>query len=155
MSEIEDDFEPICEMKFVETQTKKTIIVRLGPPIFDEEKALYYCISELEGLELERLENGNLKGLEEGQRRRTYGESVFHALELVLVRFNLSFARLNGDFKSEDGASPWVVFPKRIPWVYGSDVYDRLCKTVDDEVQKIEDERTLRREGYERNKGNS
>jgi hypothetical protein len=88
MSEIEDDFEPICEMKFVETQTKKTIIVRLGPPIFDEEKALYYCISELEGLELERLENGNLKGLEEGQRRRTYGESVFHAPELALVRFS-------------------------------------------------------------------
>ena len=155
MSETDDDFEPICEMTFIETQTNKTITVRLGPPIFDEEKALYYCITELQGLELERLENGNLKGLEEGQRTRTYGASVFHALELALVRFNLSFARQKGDFKSEDGNAPCVFFPKRIPWVYGGDVYDRLCKTVDDEVQKIEDERTRRREDYERNKGKS
>ena len=155
MSEIDDDFDPICEMTFIETQTKKTIIVRLGPPIFDTIKGLYYCISELEGLELEKLEDGNLKGLEEGQRRRTYAESGFHALELALLRFNLSFARLKGDFKNEDGDQPYVFFPKRIPWVYGSDVYDRLCKTVDDEVQKIEDERTRRREDYERNAGKS
>ena len=154
MSQINDDFEPICEMKLVETQTKKTIIVRLGPPIFDTIKGLYYCITELEGLELAKLEDGNLKGFEEGQRARTYGASCFHALKVALSRFRLSFARLKGDFRNEDDVSPYVFFPKEIPWVYGADVYDRLCKMVDDEVQKIEDERTRRREDYER-KGKS
>lgn len=155
MPRTNEDFEPICEMKYIETQTRKTIVVRLGPPTFDTIKGMYYCITELEGLELEKLEDGNLKGLEDGQRYRTYSDSCFHALTLALKRFRLSFARLKGDFRDEDECSPYVCFPKEIPWVYGGDVYDRLCKTVDDEVQKIEDERTRRREDYERNKGNS
>jgi len=133
----DESFDPLCELEFTETQTGRKAIARLGPPICDATKDRWYCLSEV-------------AGLEEGSSARTYGSDPFQAIVLSLKRFRIIFEKQPGDFTSHMGGSPHMFFPKSIPWVYGSDVYQRLCKMVDDEVQKIEDELTRRRESRNR-----
>ncbi|MGO9134598.1 MAG: hypothetical protein ACLP8A_11205 [Methylovirgula sp.] len=136
----DEEFDPICEVEFTDTQTGTRLTARLGAPVRDQSKDLYYCLTEI-------------IGIEEGERRRIYADRSFEALEFALSRFRKVFAKQAGDLRTADGNSPYTLFPKEIPWVYGSDVYQRLCKMVDDEVQKIEDERTRRREGRGRDEG--
>lgn len=128
-----EDFDTICELEFVDTQTGKKLTARLGPPIFDPAKGWYVCLTEV-------------LGLNEGRVEGVPGGNAFQAICMSLERFRLIFARQAGDFRSGTGDSPHMFFTRRIPWVYGSDVYQKLCGIVDVEVKKIEDERTRRRE---------
>jgi hypothetical protein len=134
---VDEEFDPICKAEFTDTQTGAKLTALLGAPKFDYEKRLHYCLSEI-------------AGDEEGKRRRSYADNSFEALMFTLQRFRILFAKQPGDLRTENGNSPLVLFPKEIPWVYGSDVYQRLCKMVDDEVQKIEDDLTRRRESREK-----
>ncbi len=136
----DEEFDPLCEVEFSDTQTGTRLTARLGAPVLDQSKNDYYCLSEI-------------VGLEEGRRQRAYGIGPFDALKNALSLFRNVFAKQAGDLRTADGSAPYTLFPKEIPWVYGSDVYQRLCKMVDDEVQKIEDERTRRREGRDRDEG--
>jgi hypothetical protein len=136
----DEEFDPICEVEFIDTQTGTKLTARLGAPVWDQSKDLYYCLTEI-------------AGLEDGKRQRVYGVGPFGALEFALLRFRKMFAKQARDLRTADGDAPHMLFPKEIPWVYGSDVYQKLCKMVDDEVQKIEDERTRRREGRDRDEG--
>lgn len=133
---VEESFDPICELAFTEAHTGKKVTARLGRPIFDPTKD-WYCLNEI-------------AGLEEGKTARTYGVDPFQAIVMSLVRFRVIFEKEAGEFRSPNGSSPYTVFPKDIPWVYGSDVYHKLCKMVDEEVQKIEDELTRRRDSRNR-----
>jgi|SRR5690348_9480431 len=130
----DEKFDPICELEFTDAQSGKKLTARLGPPVLDQKDGRYYCLSEI-------------AGLEEGKRQRIYSDDQFGALTTALLRFSVLFAKQTGDFRTSDGVSPHMLFPKEIPWVYGSDVYRRLCTMVDVEIQKIEDERTRRFEG--------
>ena len=130
---MDETFDPLCELEFTETQTGRKVEVRLGAPTFDAIKNDWYCFTEV-------------VGLVEGTLARTYSSDPFHAIGMSFVRFRVIFERQSGEFRSATGASPHVYFPKYIPWIYGDDVYERICKLVDEEVQKIEDERTKRRE---------
>jgi hypothetical protein len=130
-------FKSLCELGFIETQTGKKVTVRMGAPAFDPEHATYHCLTEISGLE-----GGNIAP--------AHGVDPFQAICMSLERFRVLFAKHGGDFRTAGGSSPHTVFPKEIPWVYGSDVYQRLCKMVDAEIQKIEDELTRRREGRDR-----
>lgn len=125
------DFEPLCEEEFTDTQSGKKVIVRLGAPVLDP-GIDYYCLTEV-------------AGFAEGGLMRMYGCSPFQAISISFDRFRILFEKQGGDFRNFMGAPPETLFSKKIPWVYGADVYQRLCKMVDDEVQKIEDERTRRR----------
>ncbi len=129
-----ENFDALCELEFTETQTGKKVTVRLGAPVFDPTKDWYCCLTEI-------------RGFEEGKIGPVYGVDPFQAICMSLKRFRVIFTKHAGDFRTSEGSAPYAVFPKEIPWVYGSDVYQRLCKMVDDEIQKIEDERTRRREG--------
>jgi hypothetical protein len=132
----DENFDPLCELEFTETQTGKKVTARLGSPIFDPTND-WYCLNEI-------------AGLEEGKRARTYGVDPFQAIVLSLKRFRIIFEKEAGEFRSLMGSSPYTIFPKGIPWEYGSDVYQKLYKMVNDEVQKIEDELTRRRESRNR-----
>jgi hypothetical protein len=70
------------------------------------------------------------------------------------MRFRIIFEKEAGDFRTDMGSSPYTVFPKYIPWEYGSDVYQKLRTMVEEEIQKIEDELTRRREARNRKEGN-
>ncbi len=133
----DEKFNPICELEFTDAQTGKKLTARLGSPVFDQTNRRYYCLSEI-------------AGLEEGKRQRIYSDGQFEALTLALLRFRVVFAKQVGDFRTSMGTAPHMLFPKEIPWVYGSDVYQRLCNMVDAEIQKIEDERTRRFERGDR-----
>src|SRR5882672_2677743 len=123
----DEEFDPICELEFTDAHTGTKLTARLGPPVFDQNNHRYYCLSEI-------------VGLKEGKRQRIYSDGQFEALTLALLRFRVVFAKQAGDFRTSMGEAPHMLFPKEIPWVYGSDVYQRLCKMVDAEIQKIEDE---------------
>jgi hypothetical protein len=131
-----DSDTPICEMEFATIGANRKATVRLWRPVFDKIKDVWFCWSEI-------------VGLEEGELKRAYGSDPFQAIILSLTRFRLIFERQGEDFATSDGCSYYVVFPKFVPWVYGLDVYRELCATVDERVQEIEDERTRRREGRE------
>lgn len=124
-----EKFDALCELEFVETQTGKKVTVRLGSPVFDPMKDWYCCLTEI-------------TGLDEGKVSPVYGVNPFQAIFVSLKRFRVIFAEQAGTFRTSDGSAPYTVFPKEIPWVYGSEVYQRLCEIIDDEIQKIEDNRT-------------
>jgi hypothetical protein len=130
-------FDPICELEFTDVRSGRRYTARLGSPVFDQNDRRYYCLSEI-------------VGLEEGKRERIYSDSQFGALMLALLRFRVLFEKQTGDLRTTDGSAPHMFFEKTIPWVHGSDVYQRLCNMVDAEIQKIEDERTGRFEGRDR-----
>lgn len=133
----DEKFDSICELEFIETQTGKKVTVRLGAPVFDPMKNWFCCLTEI-------------SGFEEGKIGPVYGVHPFQAICMSLKRFRVIFAKQAGNFRTSEGSAPYTVFPEEIPWVYGSDVYQRLCKMVDAEIQKIEDERTRRFEGGDR-----
>jgi len=133
----DENFDPICELEFTETKTGKKVAARIGAPAFNPASGSYYCLTEI-------------TGLEEGNVAPAHGVDPFQAICMSLKRFRILFAKQDGDFRTSDGSAPYTVFPKEIPWVYGSDVYQRLCGMVDAEIQKIEDELARRRESRDR-----
>jgi hypothetical protein len=136
-----DSFTALCELEFVETTTGQKVIVRLGAPAFDSTRNWYCCLTEI-------------SGLDEGKCAPVYGVNPFQAISMSMKRFRTAFEKQSGSFATLDGSAPHTVFPREIPWTYGSDIYQRLCNMVEAEIQKIEHEQTRRFDSKDQNDKN-
>jgi hypothetical protein len=132
-------FDAICELEFTNAVTGSKVTARLGRPIFDQSRDMWYCLTEVAGLEL-------------GRVGPAYGVNQFQAVIMGLSRLGHILEAEGGNFLTAMGDRPYMIFPKFIPFAYGSDVYQPLSKLVQDEVQEIEDAMTSRREAYDRNR---
>ncbi|SDR55629.1 hypothetical protein SAMN05444161_5984 [Rhizobiales bacterium GAS191] len=133
----QDTFDAICEWEFIE-RSGKTVTVRMGRPIFDPKTEGWGCESEI-------------VGLAQGTKYRARGTDPFQAVIMAMERFRVIFEQEEGSYTSPPGgSSPYFVFPRYIPTVYGTDVHERITKLVEREIQKVEDEWTRRWEESQR-----